>query len=323
MDQPLISVIVPAWNAEATLGETLTSVAAQSYRNLEILIVDDGSTDPTASIAEAFAEREPRSRVLHQRNAGVAAARNAGIEAARGAFIAPIDADDVWHPDKIQRQVQRLQSSADDVGLVYNWSRIIDERGIVVSASAAPVIEGCVLRDHLRWNFIGNGSTPMFRAEVLRDLRYSPQLRSAGHEGCEDYLLQLQIASKFKFACVPAFLTGYRTHSEVMSADLSRMIRSHIDMYELLLEWLPRRYAAAIERQRARQLAALGVAEFATGRLSKAAACLAAAFSSSPGDAGAETWSRLIRRRRSAAQSSRQVVGRHFASLSPEEGAGA
>jgi glycosyltransferase involved in cell wall biosynthesis len=102
---PLISCIVPVYNCERYLGETLDSVLAQTYEPLEIIVVDDGSTDQTAAIAARYA---PRVHYLWEPNAGEAAARNRGLSAARGDFVAFVDADDLWHPDKLQRQVARF-----------------------------------------------------------------------------------------------------------------------------------------------------------------------------------------------------------------------
>src|SRR4051794_23345964 len=96
---------MPAWNAEATISEALQSVAVQTYANLEIIIVDDGSADATAQLAERFCARDPRGRVISRSNGGPAAARNLGIAAARGEWIALIDADDLWHPTKLQKQI--------------------------------------------------------------------------------------------------------------------------------------------------------------------------------------------------------------------------
>jgi glycosyltransferase involved in cell wall biosynthesis len=294
----LVSVVVPAWNAADTLGETLRSVAAQTFPDLEILIVDDGSTDATARVAEEFCAQDSRARLIRQDNAGVAAARNAGIAVARARFVAPIDADDLWHAEKVERQLACFEHSPPQTGLVYNWSRIIDERGRILAASTGATFEGFVLPKHLAWNFIGNGSTPMIRTEIARDLPYNPALREAGCQGCEDYLLQLQIASRFQFACVPAFLTHYRLRSGVMSSDLARMIRSHILMYRMLLDWLPREYRPVVRRQLGRQFAALGIVELRRGNVSSAVASSARALTNSPAGAATETWARLARSRR-------------------------
>jgi len=134
---PLVSAIVPAYNAAKTIDETLRSVRAQTYRNLEIIVVDDGSKDETAAIAEAHAGQDPRLRVIRQNNAGVAAARNAGILAARAEFVAPVDADDIWAPAKIARQLSLMKENP-NATLCYTWWACIDHRGRVTGYGGRP-----------------------------------------------------------------------------------------------------------------------------------------------------------------------------------------
>ena len=107
---PLVSVIIPAWNAENVLGEALASVRDQTWPNWEALIVDDGSTDGTAMAAERFVESDPRFRLIRQSHMGVSAARNAGLRDARGELIAFLDADDTWLPTKLARQIEALSA---------------------------------------------------------------------------------------------------------------------------------------------------------------------------------------------------------------------
>src|SRR4051794_3877496 len=112
----LVTVVVPAHNAAATLRQTLASIAAQTYRDLEIVVVDDGSTDDTSAIAAEFAHLDRRVRLVSQANAGVAAARNKGIALARGEYVAPVDADDLWEPTKIEKQVGVMTARGQRVG---------------------------------------------------------------------------------------------------------------------------------------------------------------------------------------------------------------
>ncbi len=105
MSRPLISCIVPAFNGERYLGEALDSILAQTYRPLEVLVADDGSTDGTAAVLVGYG---PLVRSLWQLNAGPAAARNLGLRTAGGEFIAFLDADDLWHPEKLTRQMARF-----------------------------------------------------------------------------------------------------------------------------------------------------------------------------------------------------------------------
>jgi glycosyltransferase involved in cell wall biosynthesis len=245
---PLVSVLIPAWNAEATLAETLGSAAAQTHRNLEILIVDDGSTDRTAEIATEFCASDDRARLISQENRGVASARNCAIEEAKGEFIAPLDADDLWHPQKIERQLETFARGPREVGLVYGWYRLIDECGRVIAPLWSPMIEGAAFREHLKLNF-ACGSSCLFRRSAIGDLRYSRALRDAGNGGCEDWLLQLQIAADHQIACTRVFLTDYRVSRGAMSSDPLRMARSHLQMYEIIRRDLPGRERRTIAHE--------------------------------------------------------------------------
>jgi len=247
-----VSVIVPAYQAEATLRRTLHSVLEQTHGDLEILVINDGSADNTLKVAEEIASSDKRIKLFGHDNAGVAASRNLGIERATGEFIAPIDADDIWHPRKLEMQLARLAQAGPQVGLVYNWYRAVNAQDHVRLASASPCVEGYCLHRHLAYNFIGNGSTPLIRRSALGDLRYEPNLALADAGGCEDYLLQLQIAKRWEFALVPAWLTGYRKAGYTMSSDSARMIRSHVAVFELLRDSVPDSARNVIRRRLAR-----------------------------------------------------------------------
>lgn len=110
MEHALISCIIPVYNGERYLREAIDSILAQTYRPLEIIVVDDGSTDGTAGAAAGYGDRLNYAR---QNNAGPAAARNRGLDLAQGEFIAFLDADDLWHPEKLQRQMARFQARSE------------------------------------------------------------------------------------------------------------------------------------------------------------------------------------------------------------------
>lgn len=227
--EELVSVIVPAYNAAAFIAETLASALAQTYRPLEIVVVDDGSTDATADIVEAVAARDSRVRLLRQKNSGVAAARNLALEHSQGELIAPLDADDLWHPDKIARQVAAMRAGGPAVGMVYAWSSLIDERGWVIAPTGhVAKYEGDVLPFLVIYNFIGNASAPLLRrACVIEAGGYDPELRVRGGEGCEDLMLYLKVAERHDVALVPALLVGYRLNASNMSNSLRQMKRGH------------------------------------------------------------------------------------------------
>lgn len=108
---PTVSVIIPAYNAARYLAETLTSALGQTLADIEVIVVDDGSKDNTAEVAQSF----PAVRYVRQQNAGVSAARNTGAANARGEFLAFLDSDDIWHPDKLRQQVEALRQHPDSV----------------------------------------------------------------------------------------------------------------------------------------------------------------------------------------------------------------
>jgi glycosyltransferase involved in cell wall biosynthesis len=230
----LVSVIIPAYNASETLGETLASVRSQSHRALDIIVIDDGSDDETGAIARGHAEEDPRIRILRQDNAGAAVARNHGIAEARGALIAPIDADDLWRPDKIARQIQVLAQGGPGIGLVYTWFAAIDRKGRVTSLSHRPFAEGHVVQQMCRRNLVGNGSAPLIPKHVLTEIGgYDP----VQPHFCEDLRLYLRIAERYEFALVRDHLTGYRQTTRSMSNRVEEMLHAYD---EVLQEFRPK-----------------------------------------------------------------------------------
>jgi len=230
--ETLVSAIVPAYNAAKTMAETLQSVRAQTHRNLEILVVDDGSEDETVRVAETQAAEDKRVRVIQQPNGGVAAARNTGIRAARGQFVAPIDSDDIWAPTKIARQVELMQANP-NATLCYTWWACIDQRGRVTGHGGRHTAHGDALADMCRTNLVGNGSGAMMRKDaVFAAGLYDSSLRERCAQGCEDYKLYLALAAAGDVEVVPEFLTGYRTLPDNMSSDVAQMCRSHLIVIE-------------------------------------------------------------------------------------------
>ena len=226
-DEPLVSVIIPAFNALETLAATLASVRAQTHVNLEIIVVDDGSRDDTALLARRIAEDDPRIRVLRQANAGVAAARNHGIQEAHGQYLAFIDADDLWAPTKIAAQMAALETNGDDFGLAYCWSARIDADGVVSTDWDRPLASGAVLVKLMRGNFVGNGSATLVRADIARAAGgFDSRLHHASAQGCEDILFYLKAAALTHFVVVQEHLVGYRVTEANMSSNPNRMWRS-------------------------------------------------------------------------------------------------
>jgi len=230
MESPdeLVTVVIPAYNAEKTLPETLRSVCSQTHRALEILVIDDGSKDRTAEVAEAHARLDGRIRLVTQTNGGVAKARNNGIDMARGEYVAPVDADDLWRPRKIERELRALRVGGPDTGLAYSWSAVIDEHSQITSLGGRPSFQGDVLNQLFHGNFVGNGSCALMRKNFVLDAGgYDPDLKAQKAQGCEDWKLYLLLAERSHFAAVPDHLVGYRYTPSAMSGDVAQMLRSH------------------------------------------------------------------------------------------------
>ncbi|MGH6787005.1 MAG: glycosyltransferase family 2 protein [Novosphingobium sp.] len=211
---PPVSVVIPVFNNALTLAATLASAAAQTHRALEIVIVDDGSSDASAEVAAAFCAREPRARLERQANHGVAAARNRAIALARGEWVAPLDADDIWHPEKLARQLAAA-ARAPAAGWVVCGSRDIDAADRVWRDGARTAPRGQVFLRLLAHNFIDNGSVLLFRREAALAVGGYDEDRRV--QGCEDMIFQLRLAARFPLAVAPEYLVGYRKRAGSLS----------------------------------------------------------------------------------------------------------
>ena len=161
---PSVSIVVPAYQAAGTIGEALASLAAQTYGNLEILVVDDGSSDSTLKIArDAATQSNGRIRVLRQQNAGQAAALNAGWQRALGAYLGYLGADDVLYADAVAKLVQFLEAHSEFIG-VYPDYDLIDGHSKVVRRIHAPDYDA---RDLVECFICQPGPGALFRREAF------------------------------------------------------------------------------------------------------------------------------------------------------------
>lgn len=224
---PLVSVIVPAYNAQQYIGATLQSLMCQSYPHLEIIVTDDGSTDYTVEIVKKAISNDRRIKLVQQANHGVAAARNLAIHHSRGSYIAPVDADDICFPDKIAKLLGTLEKGGKNSGLAYSWSAIINQNGHLIGKGPMPEFEGRIFEYLLFSNFIGNASAVLIRKKCFDSVGlYNTTFFSQKAQGCEDYDIYLRIAEQFEFKLVKEFLTGYRKTGETMSDNYKAMDRS-------------------------------------------------------------------------------------------------
>jgi len=222
----LVSVIIPAYNAASTIDATLASVRAQAHSDLEIIVIDDGSTDGTVDRVSAHAEVDARVRLLQQANGGVAVARNRGVAEAKAEFVAPVDADDLWHPQKIARQLELIRHRP-EVGLVCTAYWVLDADGRVTMRCGGSLPRTNQFPDLCRRNFIGNGSSALMRRSMVQECGgYDETLRLRNGQGCEDLKLYLCISERQRIEFIRSPLTGYRQLSGNMSSDAEQMLRS-------------------------------------------------------------------------------------------------
>ncbi|MBE1161969.1 glycosyltransferase family 2 protein [Dyella acidiphila] len=222
MSNDLVSVIMPVYNAEAWLQRAVDSVLAQSHARLELITVDDGSSDRSPGMLGAYAVADARVRVLTQsRNGGVANARNAGIAAARGNYISFLDADDWWHPAKLERQLASMRGSGALISYGTYW-RVAEDGRVLSQVTPPPQV---TWQDMLASNFIGN-LTGMY----ARDLGDVPFQR-IGHEDYVFWLEQVRRAGKAVRVESPEPLAWYLVRERSLSANKLRAASWQWDIY--------------------------------------------------------------------------------------------
>lgn len=209
---PKVSVIVPVYNSEKYIAQAVDSVLCQTFHDFELIVVDDGSTDRTAEILKRYGER---LTYIYQPNSERSAARNTGIRHAKGEYLAFLDADDFWLPQKLERQVQ-VFDLAPEVGLVYGWAYNVDESGKKVDKGNDGILRRFdagtnVFESLLFENVVGIGgcSTVMIRADSVRQV-------GAFDESLvyiEDWDLWIRIAAYYPVGLVPEPLVCYRQDS--------------------------------------------------------------------------------------------------------------
>lgn len=254
MKQPLVTVVIPAFNAERFLERTLQSALQQTYQELEVIVVNDGSTDATEGIAKGYAQRDPRLRVVSVPNGGVASARNVGLYAGQGEFVAFLDSDDLWHPTKVQHQVSSLiKSEGSGAAASYTLMRIIDVDDRIIRNGSGVGYSGYIFSRHLFSRPVGNGSSLLVRRETaLLMSGFDPTWAARGIGGCEDLDFELKIAARYPIQATRLFLVGYRAYPGNMSSDgltLARSVlstvESHLQAHPELPDWAVRKMRAS------------------------------------------------------------------------------
>jgi glycosyltransferase involved in cell wall biosynthesis len=234
---PLVSVIIPAFNVAEWLAETIHSVLAQTHRPVEVIVVDDGSTDGTPLVAQGFGNAVKYIRRL---NGGVGAARNAGFRASTGEYVAFVDADDLWFPDKLARQVALLESKP-DVGWVYSDALVVDHSARHVLDRVGrtwDLPEGDIVGSLLLNNFVAC-PTPLIRRALMEALGGFEELRSL--TVAADWHMWLRLAAAAPAGCVRSPLARVRSHPGSMTGtmDLDSTYNGKVTVIEQVIALRP------------------------------------------------------------------------------------
>lgn len=242
---PLVSVIIPTYNRADYIGEAIRSVQAQTHRDVEIVVADDGSTDNTADIVGQFGAAVIYIPLPHRGQP--AAARNAGLGVARGQFIAFLDSDDLFLPDKLALQLSAFHAHP-DAGLVYSnghFFRDDSRQATGYALDGLPVPSGDVLPELLQGNFIASPAVALIRRSCLDAVKGFDE--NPSFVGVEDYDLWLRVAAQFPVICAAADVAAIRRHKQSISGD----VKTHRARALLVLAKLEAMHPDLVRRHRA------------------------------------------------------------------------
>ena len=229
---PLITVVIPAYNCAQTIRETVQSVLAQTLTDLEIIIINDGSQDETLDVLSGIAD--PRIKVFTHDNSGVSVSRNRGIEKATGEFIAFLDSDDLWKPEKLADQYQALQNHP-TAAIAYSWIDYIDESGQFLRPGRHALFRDNVYSQLLLGNFIECGSSPLVRKSALTAADGFDESLLTN----EDWELWLRLSSQYDFIAVPKVQVLYRISTTSKSFNVQRHEQSRLRIIEQVFSKAP------------------------------------------------------------------------------------
>lgn len=226
MKQFLVSIITPCYNCSRFIGQMIESVRAQTYKNWELLITDDCSTDDSCNIVEKYAAIDPRIKLFRlKQNSGAGVARNSSIEKAQGRFIAFLDSDDMWKPEKLEKQLAFMLDNG--YKFSHSYTLVVDEKNMPVGINKKP--SRVSFRSTRIINYIGTSSV-IYDTEGVGKVYMKPIRRR------QDFALWLNILQHTKYAyCIPEPLFIYRYVHNSLSANKFKLLKYHVQVYEQAL----------------------------------------------------------------------------------------
>lgn len=228
-----VSVIMPVYNVEKYVAAAVQSVLSQTFTDFELIIVDDAGQDRSMAICAEF--WDSRIRIAHQENRGLAGARNTGIRYARGRYLAFLDSDDFWHPEKLARHVAHLEDNP-AIGVSYCPSAFMDDDANSLGYFQNPKLSSVTAPDIFLRNPVGNGSVPVIRREVFQEIRFvEPDSGRSWTQYFDERLRQsediecwtrIALTTNWQFAGIPQALTSYRVNDAGLSANVDKQLAS-------------------------------------------------------------------------------------------------
>ena len=245
---PQCSVIIPCFNARATIVAAIQSACRQTVHNIEIIVVDDGSRDGAPQIVATLAQSDSRIQLIRQENGGVSAARNTGIKSARARIIAFLDADDMWAPDHLATHIRRIETNV-RLGVSFSPARFIDANGAVTGQSR-PKLDNLKPADLLCSNPTTTCSTLVVRREVFKDVGvFHTHMR---HNEDQEWLFRVAL-SGWVMAGDPMARVDYRISPGGLASDLDGMYRG----FQIMLDEARKDAPTLVKRHQARATASM------------------------------------------------------------------
>lgn len=238
---PRVTVVIPAFNAEQTVGPALDSVLSQTYSDLEVLAVDDGSTDGTSTVISTYG---PPVHLLRTNNQGVSSARNLGIQQASGEYVAFLDADDLWEPDKLERQLALLDADR-TAGVSTTGHRVVDWYLRPIDLIRIPTDPDPCETLLLHSMQVGQISSAVVRTELARDLGGF----DSNFSQCADWDFFLRLSQHASFATLSDPMIMYRVHSGGMSRNVPLFERDAFAVLQKFFGGAPAPHYEAMRRR--------------------------------------------------------------------------
>ncbi|BBD54714.1 glycosyltransferase [Planktothrix agardhii] len=228
----LISVVIPVYNGAKTIQQTINSVLNQTFKDWELIIIDDGSQDSTVKIIREI--EDSRIRIFSYDNGGLSLSRNRGIHHAQGEYITFLDADDLWTSDKLEAQFQALEEHP-EAAVAYSWTDYIDQSSQFLHSGRHITMNGDVYQHLLVNNFLENGSNPLIRKQALNQVGgFDSSINSVA-----DWDMWVRLAALYQFVAVPLPQILYRVSTHSMSSQIKNQERECLKVIEKAFEQAP------------------------------------------------------------------------------------